>query len=298
MLLELPDIGAFVFDKPTLLEAAQNELHGFYTTNTDPMHRARSAAVAAVLNAAVAELTKFLDTRISDLYRSHELINEERAKLDTDDRRAAFDDAFAVWLWEHCQEVRRLLADEDRWEEIAGADVGFHELGRISEIAQAIALELKPHYAPPDKDVGKFLSRYGIVDADLKKLAAAAKKIPIPAAPIVETKVVLARPPETVSAAPIETMTTTPPTKDELADAIDWWAQGSGPEIKSAAAHLEISGGTLNNYIGRKTKPKLNSLQAKYLADDCRDCIDKLQRALAIFERVRANGGGNGDGDS
>lgn len=291
MLLDLPDIEGLAFDKKTLLDAAQNELHAFYTTNDDPMYRARSAATAAVLNAAAVEVARTLEGRITELYRSHEIINEPRDELADDDAKAGWDEAFAVWLWKYAEQIRHLISDEDRWEEIAGAEVGFHEVGRIAEIAAALAAELKPHYAPPDNGVGKFLSGYGIVDADLKKLATAAKKIPIPPAPVVEPKVVLARTepqPQPPLLPPTDAVV--PPTKDELANAVGWWWEGSGPDPKDAAENLEISVGTLRNYVARKTMPKVNSSQARYLAGDCRDCIEKLQRALAIFERVKSVG--------
>lgn len=291
-IFELPDIGGFAFDKKALLDAAHNELHAFYTTNDDPAYRAREATVAAVLNAVTPEVAKVLEAKIAEIYSYHTMTSEPRDELPDDNARAAWDEALAVWLWQYFQEVRRLMADEARWEEIAGEDVDFHEPGRIGEIAAALAQELKPHYAPPEKDVGKFLSKYGIVDADLKKLATAAKKIPMPAAPVVEAKVVLTRPVEQPSLLPVtETEAAIPPTKEELANAIGWWWEGSGPEPRSTAESLEISVGTLRNYVGRKTLPKINSSQARYLAGDCRDCIAKLERALAIFERVKTTGG-------
>lgn len=294
-IFQLPDAEALVFDKKALLASAKSELRTFYATNDDPMYRACGAAVAAVLNAITPEIAKALEIHIAAIYLTHEKISLLRDEQVDDDARAFWDEALANSLEMHFIDVRNILGDETRWEELAGESVGFHEVGRIAEIASALAYELKSYYMPPANGVGKFLSRYGIVDADLNKLATAAKKIPMPAAPVVETKVVFARPAieEVPLPPPVETETVVPPTKEELANAIGWWAEGSGPEPISTAESLEMSVGTLRNYIKRKTLPKINSSQARYLAGDCRDCIVKLERALAIFERVKPTGGGD-----
>ena len=301
-MLRLPEISDLSIDHAAVLALAADALPLMLTSETDPAVRARVIARRAFTEHLTTALARLIETQITDIYASHEIISEPRADIDPD-YQDVWDEALSFSIEQNLHEIREAIG-HDTFEQLAGSDVGYHEIGRLSEIAAEIAKVLAPRYCnAPD---GKFLSSVGIGGRDLKALVELAKKTPVANDEQAEgfiTEDEFANPQiretllgSTASVADAEndpTVHAGVPTKEELSTAFQTWAEASGPDFGDFATRLSVSKATVRNYaIGKSIK--LNETQARVLAQDCEDCIGKLERARAVFQRVRATNGKGG----
>jgi hypothetical protein len=287
---QLPTIDALNIDKAAVIALAADALPLMLSSETDPVARARLIARRAFAEHLTGALARLIETQITDIYQAHTIVSEPRDEVDPD-YQDVWDEALSFALEQNLHEIRELIG-HDIFEELAGSGVGYHEIGRLSEIAAEIAKVLAPHYCNVSgKSDAKFLSEIGIVKSDLKALVDLAKKTPAAngeQAEAAEGEIIDDEEAEVENDPVVHAGA---PTKDELSVAFKAWAEASGPDFKDFATRLDISHSTVRNYAIGKTNPKLDETQAKVLMQDCDDCIGKLERARAVFRRVRATNG-------
>jgi len=292
--MQLPDIASLNIDKSSVLALAAMALPSIYTTNHDPAYRARLSATRAYREHATVALAGMISQQLSDLYRSHEIVNEPRDEID-ETYQATWDESLSFAIEQDLSQIREMIGS-DVFEELAGSEVGYHQVGRIEEIAAELAKCVTRHYINvPDDSAGKFLSKIGIGARDLKAIIALAKATPLPDKPAPENE------DDDGAAEPVPEEEELPaaasgngsgtPSKQELSEAFQAWAAASGPDFADFAKRLDISGGTVRNYSNGKTLPKLTVAQAAVMAQDCDDCIGKLSRAFKVFSRMRLHNG-------
>ncbi len=185
----------------------------------------------------------------------------------------------------------------------------------VAEVTKTLAtfIGATEPYTAPMTDIGKLLSKVGIVKADFENLAAllpAADAPQAPTAPPPDSPVVVTlAPPPSVLAPPVPaTAVLAPPsppaveTEEQMPDAVDTrpppgmaeiaqayslMYQAAGPDANKMAERLGCSRNTFVNWCTGKTPPKCTAANARFLAAYCVKAAADLNAAYEIFSRVR-----------